>query len=316
MKEETLTQGDSLILVADFWESFRVLEARHLSAHSFISTNVQEPMYDALRDAIPRVEVLEVDDLRGRAEQAIRPEEFVVTLDGRILFPRADARIEITRAAASINGSIAGPYRRVARGMAPQLRQQAMSVRTQYEAHAGRPIVLCDDGIGTGQTISIINGLLRDLGLQVARIITVTNPRKLETVQEIPVTTLHPTARDFIWLNERDLYWGLPRSGLSVHRPDRFVAIGGVPYTLSVKMAQSRIGLPPNGVEQFRKQNLNLNLRMWAHLEELHGRRLTLKDCSRLQFFGDHLGNSDHSIVQLIEDAESGELLRRLAFDD
>jgi len=172
--------------------------------------------------------------------------------------------------------------------------------------------VLCDDGIGTGTTIRNINTLLAQVGLVIDRIITVTNPQDLAEIEDIPVTTLYPAVKPFIWLNERDLYWGLPRSGLSIHRPDQFVAIGGVPYTLSNEIAQNRIGLDPAVTPAFRSTNLTLNKRLWEGLAALHGRSLTLPDCSRLQFFGEHLGDSNLSIVDLIAGAESGVLLEQL----
>lgn len=316
MKERTRLQGDRFILLADFWDGFRLLEVRHLSAEPFIRHSVQEPMYDAIRNAIPTVTILSIEELRKRANSVIEPEECVVTLDGGILWPSANFRIDITRAAESIRTSVEGPYRRVPRGMAPQLRQQAMSLRDVYSESQKRKLVLCDDGIGTGETIRRTNQLLQDLDLNVSRIITVTNPRKLDNVDGIPVTTIYPVDEQFIWLNERDLYWGLPRSGLSMHKADLFVALGGMPYTVSIEMARSRIGLPEAGVAEFRRTNLSLNKRLWRHLEALHGRTLTVKDCSRLQFFGDSLGNADLRIVDLIELAESDELESWLKSDE
>jgi len=128
MREITDTGRDTFVLLADFWEGFRILEARHDSAEAFIRTEVQAAMYAALRDAIPALEILAIDDLRQRALKAIGPDDFVVTLDGGIVFPSAHFRIDITRAADSIAKSISGPYMRVARGLAPQLRQQAINL--------------------------------------------------------------------------------------------------------------------------------------------------------------------------------------------
>ena len=317
IKETTQAESQCFILLSDFWEGFRLLEARHDSAESFIRTRVQNDMYVALRKAMPKVTILPIDELRLKAISVIRPDdEFVVTLDGGILFPSANFRIEITRAADSIQRSICGPYMRVARGMTPQLRQQAINLRAAYSIAQGKPIVLCDDGIGTGTTIKSITDLLKQVGISVTRIITITNPKHVAEIDGIPITTIHQTEADSIWLNERDLYWGLPRSGLSVHRANQFVAIGGVPYTLSNAMATNRIGLPEIVTPAFRRENLTLNKLFWKCLEDMHGRSLTLKDCSRLQFFGEHLSNTDLSIVDLIEQTESGELLRRLGFDE
>jgi hypothetical protein len=314
MSEATRVGGGGFILLADFWEGFHILEARHDSAESFIRTSIQQEMYEALANSVSKLTILATQELRDRAAATLRPDDFVVTLDGGIVFPAADFRIDITRAAESIQKSVSGPYMRVARGLAPQLRQQAINLRAAY-AMDRRHITLCDDGIGTGTTIRNIIELLGQVGLTVERIITVTNPQRFEAIDGVPVTTLFPSDQEFAWLNERDLYWGLPRSGLSIHRPDQFVAIGGVPYTLSNSIAQNRIGLPPAMTPRFRRANLHLNKRFWSRLEELHGRPLTLRDCSRLQFFGEYLQVADMSIIELITLAEGGELLPKVGLD-
>jgi hypothetical protein len=76
MKEAVL-EGDSFILLADFWDSFRVLEVRNMSAEGFITGTVQPRMYDALRAAIPNVNILSIEQLRSQAEGEIKPQEFV-----------------------------------------------------------------------------------------------------------------------------------------------------------------------------------------------------------------------------------------------
>jgi hypothetical protein len=254
-----------------------------------------------------------MEELRGQARRVVHKDEFVVTLDGGIVFPFADVRIEITRAADSIRNSAEGPYMRVARGMAPQLGQQATTLSNAYKASSKTSLVVCDDGIGTGGTLRRIIHLLAQFSITISRFITITNPENRTEIDGVPVTTVYPTSEGFIWLNERDLYWGLPRSGLSIYRPNQFVAIGGVPYTLSVAMVKNRIGLSDESSPRFRQANLTLNKLFWQHLEKMHGRQLTLKDCSRLQFFGDHLGDPNFPIVELISETESGKLLKRLA---
>lgn len=302
----------SFVLLGDFWDGYRLLEARHVSAEVFIRDQIQVAMHKALMETMPRLTVLSIEELRQQAHNAIEPDEFIVTLDGGILFPAADFRIEVTRAADSVQNSITGQYVRVARGLAPQLVQQTATLRNVFRKSSKRRLTLCDDGIGTGETIKRILSLLEQLDLKIQRIIAITNPRNLLEIDGIPVTTIHPMSEEFIWLNERDLYWGLPRSGLSIFHANRFVAVGGVPYTLSDLMVQKRIGLPSDAIPTFRQANLKLNKSFWAYLESLWGRSLTLKDCTRLQFLGDELKQPDLPIVELIARAESGQLLKEL----
>lgn len=313
------------ILLADFWDGFRVFEARHAGAETFIKEHVQKEMYNTLRAAVAKVDVLVVETLRDEIAKSIGPADYIVTLDGGILFPKHHFRIEVTRAADSIKNSVKGPYTRVARGFAPQLRQQVSNLSSAYRKFRNlspnSEVILCDDGIGTGGTIRGIIELMKAKEIPINRIITVTNPHKLPELDGIPVETVYPTANKVIWLNERDLYWGLPRSGLSIYRQNQFVAIGGVPYSLSIDMVRSRVFLPESDLSEsiiasFRERNLDLNKLFWQHLEGLHGRKLTLKECSRLQFFGDLLGNSDIPVIDLIEQARSGHLLTQLGFHD
>ena len=110
------------------------------------------------------------------------------------------------------------------------------------------------------------------------------NPRSVAAVENIDVETLLPFKESHLWLSERDLYWGLPRSGLSFAPSDEMKTSSGIPYTFTEEMVHARIGLNGSVAPPFRKTCLMLNKDFWQLLEHYHNRSLFLHDCSRLDF--------------------------------
>lgn len=239
-------------------------------------------MSAALARATGTVLSIEVSDIHALALPIDPETDFVVTLDGGILFPKYDFRIEITRACSKMSAAMKGPYMRLSRQFAPLLRQQAITMRNDFQKSGKKGIVLCDDGIGTGQTFKSIIQLCGDLGVPVLRAIAITNPSNLTTVDGVEVFTLDPDKSQLAWLNERDLFWGLPRSGISVSEPDQFRAIGGIPYTLNEQMAHSRIGVRDDVSRAFVEEALEINERFMRLHEHALDRPLLFQEISRL----------------------------------
>jgi hypothetical protein len=162
--------------------------------------------------------------------------------------------------------------------------------------------VLCDDGIGTGRSVRSILDIMSDLQLDVTRIYVLVNPACLTNVGGVEVTTLIDTPSDVLWLSERDLYWGLPRSGISLTPMDICDTTWGVPYTADRELVETRIGLQGQAAVDFRTRCLALNRDFWALLEQHHNRHLFVDECPRLSFFADQLGLAGIRIVDLLDD--------------
>jgi hypothetical protein len=96
------------------------------------------------------------------------------------------------------------------------------------------------------------------------------------------VTTLDPARSKLAWLNERDLFWGLPRSGLSVSEAHQFRAVGGVPYTLNESIAVERIGVPERSASTFIEASLSINRDFYALHERQVGREINFGEIPRL----------------------------------
>jgi hypothetical protein len=108
------------------------------------------------------------------------------------------------------------------------------------------------------------------------------NPRNVPAIGNVDVETLIPTTDTPLWLSERDLYWGLPRSGLSFSLSDEMNPVYGIPYTISTAMVEERIGIMGDAATWFREQCIRSNIAFWELLEHFHNRELLIKDCQRL----------------------------------
>ena len=275
---------------------------------------IRPQVIKAFNAAIDNYESVDLTQLRYKVRRLIQNDEYIVTLDGGVIFSQYDFSIEITRACTKIDDANVGPYIRMPRPLSAQLSQQFINVKANFQNAQKKRVVLCDDGIGTGGTIRrILNGL-KDVGINVSNIVTVTNPTNILALEGVPIKTLYQSNVEYNWLNERDLYWGLPRSGLSTSVDRSFVGLGGIPYTVNKKMVVSRIGIDPAKAEQFRQACITANITFWKLLEKFHGRKLEIRDCSRLGFFSKIYGNNGE-VLKILNDCRQRDILKGTVLD-
>jgi hypothetical protein len=224
-------------------------------------------------------------------------------MEGGVCFPLADGKLDITRTAFGLEASVSGEYFRLPRTGERQFFHQGLRLRLLYEELGSqRPITLCDDGIGTGKSLERIVSLFEQLSLDVREIVVLANPHNREEIRNVPVTTLLPEQAAHAWLNERDLYWGLPRSGVSLALHDASIPVCGVPYTIDVRMVETRIELTGAAASAFRRDNLRINGDFWRRLEQDHNRELTVRDCGWLRFLGDRFRDPDKRIATILHE--------------
>ena len=283
--ESTSHRGESLpfVLFRDFSAAYDVFPLKVIDIDGTLRKEIVSPLVDSLAAHVPSLLIKDLSDIQRLTKLRTPSNVYVVTLDGGTYFPHYDFSISVTRTALTVGTVASGPYARVPRDGSPHLTTRGIQLERHYRTHGyGRPIVLCDDGIGTGQSLSRIVSILRSLSITIDRILVLVNPDQLPHIDRIDVASLYDDIHACLWLNERDLFWGLPRSGLSYAPSDAFLAECGIPYTIDVKMVQERIGLARDIAESFRHDCLQANVKFWERLELHHSRPLTSADCPRL----------------------------------
>lgn len=307
--------GGRFVLIEDFWFLYRDFSLRQSGAELDIN-GIREKMHDCLSSAVGRVDRLAVEDLRKLDLPIDRKHDYVVALEGGIIFPDHDYRIEITRACGSLAAAVCGPYLRLSRQFSPLLNQQVLSLASDFGRSNKRFLVLCDDGIGTGGTFKRLIELCRSLSLPVRLVVAITNPEALTNIDGVPVATLDPDRSRGCWLNERDLYWGLPRSGLSVSEPHQFRAIGGVPYTINEKMATERIGIPVEKSARFVVDALTINRLMYEVHEDRIGRQIAFPEIPRLACLRERGAVSTFRVVDGLSELAANQSSRSSCLDE
>lgn len=298
--------GAPFVLLEDFWQAYDLFVHKLVGIDDALRLRVVEPMRKALSRSVPALRVVDSDDLAHGLTRIDGDAHFVITMDGGTFFREADFSIEITRATHRIDRVSRGSFFRLARAGRPLLHQQGIQAAARYEQDGqDRPIVLCDDGIGTGRSVRSILDIMSDLQLAVTRIYVLVNPARLTNVGGVEVVTLVDTPADVLWLSERDLYWGLPRSGISLTPTDICDTTWGVPYTADLELVETRIGLSGQPAIDFRAHCLALNREFWSLLEQHHNQHLVVDECPRLSFFAEQLGLSGTRIVDLLDDIAS-----------
>lgn len=287
-------------LIRDFWPLYNTfsLRARKLSPEI---ERLRDSFIRCLEVAVGVCNILEIESVWQETDSIGTGNSFVVTLDGGILYRNHHFRIEITRACTSLPSAIRGPYLRLSRQFAPLLNQQVLTLSQVFSRSDKQDIILCDDGIGTGGTFRRIIELCHQLGLPVAAVVALTNPLGLKDIAGVAVRSLDPQRGQGAWLNERDLFWGLPRSGLSISEQGRFATVGGVPYTACEEMAVERIGLPVHKARSFIETALEINRSFFLLHEKFFGRSINFPDVPRLAFFLDHGVLSEQAITGFLQ---------------
>lgn len=308
MQEITPSDRTNFVLLADFWEAYNTFELKQATSIPEINGTIRSTVRAALKNAVGSFESISPKSLRTRIDSSITENAYVVTLDGGCIFNNFDYSIEITRACTSIKHAHVGPYIRMPRPLAAQLSQQFLNLKANFEKSQKKFVVLCDDGIGTGSTIKRILKGMNDVGIMVDEIVAITNPNAIESLEGIPIKTIYSAGQDYNWLNERDLYWGLPRSGLSTCANNSFVGTGGIPYTINRDMVVSRIGISSDKAEVFRLACIDANMTFWKILEKFNGRRLEIRDCGRLSFFADKYGEAAE-VINILNESKHNDIL-------
>lgn len=296
------------ILVSDFWEAYNTFELKQTTSIPEIDGTIRPQVKSALKNAVGDFESISPAQLRNKVRYTLPEDAYVITLEGGCVFSRYDYSIEITRACTQVKHAAVGPYIRVPRPLAAHLSQQFLNLKVDFEKSGKNYVVLCDDGIGTSSTIKRILSGLHDVGITVQKVVTITNPNNKSDINGIEVNTLYRSNEEYNWLNERDLYWGLPRSGLSTCFDGSFVGLGGIPYTINKNMVISRIGIDPEKAEQFRQTCINANMTFWKILEKFHGRRLEIRDCGRLGFFS-KMYDETEEVLNILHKCKSQDIL-------
>jgi hypothetical protein len=130
------------------------------------------------------------------------------------------------------------------------------------------------------------------------------NIPNLREIHGVRVDSIVAPRDDVPWLNERDLYWGLPRAGLSF-APKGSTRTYGVPFTAKLDLVTQRIGIEDRARE-FRAACLNVNIALWEYFERIANRPLRCEDCPPLSFVPEILHMRDRRIVDLLQELAGG----------
>jgi len=287
-------------LLLDFWDSFSALEIRDAQPAKVdpraIEDSVRKPMLDALRAAAGPLAQYELGRLRERASEHEAYGEFWATLDHKVYFQDADYELDQTRTADDFRRLGTRSLRRRPRAVTDDLHTQVARLADVFRESGATAVVVADDGIGSGHTMSRVVEACIARDLPLTRVVVCCNNTDHRDFQGVPVESLVKHTPNRAWLNERDLYWGLPRSGI----PLASMPGTGIPFSIDPLRVTQRIEVEDH-VDAFRSSCLLANAELWRQLERTAGRELTCEDSPLLRFVPDVLRLPKESVVDLLE---------------
>ncbi len=287
-------------LLLDFWDAFSSLQVADVRPEKVdrraIDELVREPMFEALRAASAPLALYDLVRLREQASERMVYDEFWATLDHKVYFREAAFELDQTRTADDLSRLGTKSLRRRPRADKEDLHEQTARLARAFEQSSATSLVVADDGIGTGRTMSrVVDACLaRDLPL--SRIVVCCNNTEHRDFRGVRVESIVKYTAGRAWLNERDLYWGLPRSGI----PLATLPGTGIPFSIDALRVTQRIEVEDH-VEAFRTECLRANAELWRQLGRTAGRALTCEDSPLLRFVPEFLGLRDMRVVELLE---------------
>lgn len=296
-------------LLQDFWVSMEDLDVSGVDVRLIDRELVDKEIRARLTSDLDAVEgpVAPYDYtwLRQKASAAIRPDEYCITLDHQVYFVDADFALDLSRTAPNMHRTGSQHLTRRPRDMT-DLPAQLAALSSRLATSRTSRVVVADDGLSTGQTLSTVISRCKDYGIDVRRAIVCCNNTELTQLKNsVKVSAIIKRNVGRPWLNERDLYWGLPRSGLTLAPLTKRGRAYSIPFSVNAKLVQQRICVEDD-VDEFRLSCLRATKSLWSIFEDVAGHPLTCEDCPPLRFIPDIVGDRHRRVIDLLTDLIDG----------
>lgn len=303
MEKVTESINSKFILLNDFYDSFKKMDFSSKVSLQELDKEIITPFRLQISKIIPNLKVYELEFIRQQIKKKIDKRYYVITMDDGTYFQNYDYNFNISRTAYKLEHIRSGPYFRIPRNNDRNIISQGQHLYDSYIKNGNqKPIVLCDDGVGTGKSVEKILNILNQLKMDIAKIFVLLNPNLINSICNNDIETIIPIDTDFAWLSERDLFWGLPRSGVTCsisNEKDNIVT--GIPYTIDIDMVVSRIanfGITNN---LFRRTCIEYNIKFWTYIENKTTTQIYIYQIPRLQGLGLILGIGKMRIVNYLQ---------------
>ncbi|MCL2642968.1 MAG: hypothetical protein FWD52_05620 [Candidatus Bathyarchaeota archaeon] len=300
---------EKFILLNDFEASFNRFEFAKDINVSDINNKIIQPFRDEICDLLQNVENITLTDIRAQVKKHVSKRNYVVVMDDATYFQEFDYNFNITRVAYSIGHAAVGPYFRVQRDGVSRTISQVQEINDAYTCNGNqKPIILCDDGVGTGKSLRRILNMFKEIKLTVSGIHVLLNPVNLDSIKDNDINTIIKMEEKYSWLSERDLFWGLPRSGVTCSiEYEKKCFITGVPYTINNEIINSRIANFGSKTNVFRKLCLEHNVNFWTYIENELGKKMCFKDVERIKGLGCVYELFDTRVVDFLNKINAGD---------
>jgi len=177
------------ILLNDFFDSFNRMNLN--LNNEVIKNQMLIPFRNELEKVIPNLLQYNIDVIRKEVDKKVDSRYYIITMDDGTYFNKYDFSINISRTAFNLGNINTGPYFRVPRDNGKQIISQCQALNTHYSKYGnGKPIVLCDDGVGTGKSLLNIINTLNELKISISKIFVLLNPNKLTHIDNYDIISL------------------------------------------------------------------------------------------------------------------------------
>jgi hypothetical protein len=136
-----------------------------------------------------------------------------------------------------------------------------------------KSVVLCDDGIFSGDTLKETIERFRNIGIIIDEIRVILNFSRKSDFDGIPIKAMYNPKDCIDWIDERDFFYGTPMSGASVKSTN---FIYGVPYIANIAIAEKKASIPSNSSKIFREKMMDENKFLREKIDQARGSQTIL----------------------------------------
>ncbi len=225
-------------------------------------------------------ELIKYQDIKKFFASKNNENECIIGLENWIYIPDADFNFNSTRTSPSEEALFDKKlWYQITQRDWDDLEKQIIELQEMYKKSKKTKVIVCDDGIFSGDTLKKTIEIFQKAWIQIDCIRVALNFSKKDSLDGIPIESMYAPKEYIDWIDERDLFYWMPMSGASIKNGKK---IYWIPYIANQKIASQKASIPTEKSKRFCKNMIEQNQYLWEAINRLRGKETELWELNRL----------------------------------
>lgn len=263
-------------------------------------TSIRDNISYLIQSSFSDVEckIIQYDAIMDYFSSKQKADEFIISLDNRIYIPNADRYFDSTRVYESKEDVTNKSKSYVVKKRdGSDLESQILSIVNSYNQSGKKEIVLCDDGIFSGDTLRDVIVLLKKRGVDISKVRTALNLSEKDNIWGVQIESMYTENNYKDWIDERDFFYWVNMSGASFM--NNKWEINGLPYISSPWVAHAKATIPEELSKEFCQAMIWENIDYWTKINQKNDTNILLQNIPRVAYLSEQY-NISQSIIDIL----------------